>query len=367
MILLLIFLETGLKSKLDSLNSELRKIREERKILEKEEIRTLYSLESLNKEINILNEIEKSLINERLLLEYQVFKLENLIRENELELEKTKKFIKNFLVSLYKYGRINPLNIIKGQGSFLSYYTGILAVKRGIEFKEEVLKKGSLLLKDLREKKEVYDKKVKHLLEIEEITSEKKLELESSKKEKEKILSQIRKKRKDQEKLELELVEQVKKFEKLLEKIEKERVAQLKRELPESIPRKKFGWPIKGEIVSYFGTLWHPEYKTKVKNNGIDIKAKPGEKVVSADAGIVVYSDYFMGYGLTVIVDHGDGFFTVYSGLSRVYVSPGKAVSKGEPIGEVGLSIFSSHYTLHFEIRYGGKALDPILFLPFEG
>ncbi|MEN3043869.1 MAG: peptidoglycan DD-metalloendopeptidase family protein [Candidatus Hydrothermales bacterium] len=367
MILLFIFLESNLKTKIDSLNLELKKIREERKILEKEETKTLYSLESLSREINVLKEMERSLINERILLEYQVYKLEKLIEESEYELEKTKKLIKDFIVSLYKYGRINPLNIIKGQGSFLSYYTGILAIKRGIEFKEELLEKGNLLLKSLKEKKAIYDQKVKNLLEIEEITIEKKLELENSKKEKEKILALIRKKRKDQEKLELELVEQVKKFEKLLEKIEKERMAHLKKELPENIPKKTFGWPLKGEIVSFFGTIWHPEYKTKIKNNGIDIKGKPGEKVVSAEAGIVVYSDYFMGYGLTVIVDHGDGFFTVYSGLSKVHVSPGRAVSKGEPIGEVGLSIFSSHYTLHFEVRYGGKALDPILFLPFEG
>ncbi|MEO0279940.1 MAG: peptidoglycan DD-metalloendopeptidase family protein [candidate division WOR-3 bacterium] len=365
-ILLLIIINAGLKSKIDSLNLELKKIREERKILEKEETKTLYSLESINKEIQVLGELEKSLISERISLEKEVSDLENLIKENEKELEKTKDVIKEFLISLYKYGKLSPLNIIRGQGSFLNFYTGLLALKKGIEFKKELLDKGTLLVKSLREKKESYNLKVKNLKEIEVVTAEKKMELLESRKEKEKILQELRKKKKEQEKLEKELVYQVKKFEELLEKIERERMAKVKKEIPEKIPKRVFNWPIKGEIVSYFGNLWHPEYKTKVKNNGIDIKAKPGDKVYSADAGVVVYSDLFMGYGLTVIIDHGDGFYTVYAGLSKIYVFPGKAVSKGEPLGEVGISIFSSNYTLHFEVRYGGKALDPLLFLPFE-
>ncbi len=365
-IFLLIIINSGLKSKVDSLNLELKKIKEERKTLEKEESKTLFSLESLNKEMQVLSELEKSLISERISLEKEIYELEKLIRENERELENTKNVIKSFLISLYKYGKLSPFSIIRGQGSFLNFYTGLLALKKGIEFREELLNKGTLLIKSLKEKKESYNLKVKNLKDIEEVTAEKKMELFETKKEKENILNELRKKKKEQEKLERELTYQVKKFEELLEKIERERLSKAKKEIPQNIPKRTFNWPIKGEIVSYFGNLWHPEYKTKVKNNGIDIRGKKGDKVYSADAGVVVYSDLFMGYGLTVIIDHGDGFYTVYAGLSKIYVYPGKAISRGEPLGEIGISIFSTSYTLHFEVRYGGKALDPVLFLPFE-
>ncbi len=366
MILLFFLINAGLKSKIDSLNLELKRIREERKILEREEVKILSSLESLRRELEVLGEMEKSLLKERISLEKEIMNLENLISENKRELEKSKGVIKKFLVSLYKYGKISPFNIIRGQGSFLNFYTGLLAIKKGIEFKKNILEKGVLLVKSLREKKEIYEEKVKNLKEIEEITAEKKIELLSAKKKREKILSGLRKKKKERKKLERELALQVKKFEKLLEKLEKERIAKLRRKPPKNVPKKIFSWPIKGQIVSYFGNLWHPEYKTKIKNNGIDIKGKPGDKVLAAEAGVVVYANLFMGYGLTVIIDHGDGFYTVYAGLGKIYVFPGKAVSRGETIGEVGMSMFGSGYTLHFEIRYGGKALDPILFLPFE-
>jgi len=364
MILLFFLINADLKSKIDSLNLELKKIREERKIIEKKEFEILSSLESFRRELEVLSAFEESLLKERISLEKEIINLENLIFENERELEKYKSVIKKFLISLYKYGKISPFNIIRGHGSFLNFYTGLLAIKKGIEFKKNVLEKGVILVSSLKEKKVTYEEKVKNLKEIQEITAQKRIELLSAKKEREEILSDLRKKKKEREKFERELEAQVKKFEKLLEGLEKERLARLKEKLPKNVPKKIFLWPIKGEIVSYFGNLWHPEYKTKIKNNGIDIKGKQGDKVLAAESGIVVYANLFMGYGLTVIIDHGDGFYTVYAGLAKFFVSPGKPVSRGEPVGEVGMSIFGSGYTLHFEVRYGGKALDPLLFLP---
>ncbi len=366
MIILIFLISSNLKSKVDSLNRELINIREERKMLEGKELKILSSLESLKKEFEVLSEMEKSLLKERISLEEEIKNLEGLIFEKEKELEKSKGVIKKFLISLYKYGKLSPLDIIKGQGYLLNFYTGLLAIKKGIEFKKNILEKGLFIVKDLKEKKEIYEDKVKNLREIEEITEEKRKELLNVKKEREEILLDLRKKKREREKLEKELSLQIKEFERILEKLEKERLARLKEKLPKDVPKRMFSWPLKGEIISYFGNIWHPEYKTKIKNNGIDIRGKKGDKILAAERGIVVYANLFMGYALTVIIDHGDGFYTVYAGLGKIYVFPGKAVSRGEPIGDIGMSIFGSGYTLHFEIRYGGRALDPILFLPFE-
>ncbi len=366
MMILFLFFQISIKAKVDSLERELKRIREERKIFEKKEVQILSSLETIKRELEVLNEMEKSLLKERNKLEKEVMNLEDLIFENERELKRTKNVIKNFLISLYKYGKVSPLNILKGQGSFLNFYTGLLAIKKGISFKKKILEKGVLLVKNLKERKKVYERKVKDLREIEEITREKKGEIIGIKKQRERILYDIRKKKKERKKLEKELLAQVKKFEELLRRIERERMAKLKKKLPKNIPKKVFSWPLRGKIISYFGNIWHPEYKTKIKNNGVDIKGEPGEKVRAADGGIVVYANLFMGYGQTVIIDHGDGFYTVYAGLGRIYVFPGQAVVRGEPIGEVGISLFGKGYTLHFEVRYSGRALDPLLFLPFE-
>ncbi len=120
-----------------------------------------------------------------------------------------------------------------------------------------------------------------------------------------------------------------------------------------------FVWPVSGSLNSRFGPRWGSFH------SGIDIGAAAGTSVGAAASGKVVlaaYSNY--GYGNYVIVRHADGSETLYAHLSRIYVSLGQQVGQGEAIGAVGCTGWCTGPHLHFEVRIGGVAVDPLPYLP---
>jgi len=118
-------------------------------------------------------------------------------------------------------------------------------------------------------------------------------------------------------------------------------------------------WPVSGSLNSRFGPRWGSFH------TGIDIGAGFGTGVAAAASGkvvLVAHSNY--GYGNYVIVRHADGSETLYAHLSAIYVSLGQEVGQGEPIGAVGCTGWCTGPHLHFEVRIGGVAVDPLPYLP---
>ena len=117
------------------------------------------------------------------------------------------------------------------------------------------------------------------------------------------------------------------------------------------------GWPAAGSITQ---TFWGG-------HRAIDIGARTGTPVTSSDAGYVIASKtggWNNGYGNMVMVDHGNGYVTLYAHLNSIYVRQGENVSKGQQIGTVGNTGNSTGPHLHFEVRYQGVARNPFTYLP---
>ena len=134
---------------------------------------------------------------------------------------------------------------------------------------------------------------------------------------------------------------------------------------PSSIRTSDYGkldWPVEGAIIYRFGRVVNPN-NTTTRWNGIGIAASAGTEVKSVSAGQVVLADVMGTYGNTVIVQHGGGDYSVYGSLSRIQVTKGERVTKGEDIGTVGATDPSLPAHLHFEIRRGGPAVDPLEWL----
>lgn len=121
-------------------------------------------------------------------------------------------------------------------------------------------------------------------------------------------------------------------------------------------PTGSFQWPAAGGISQYFGENGH---------SGIDIAAQHGSPVYAADGGVVVTAlkvDY--GYGWHLVIDHGNGYRTLYSHLSDFHVDYGEQVGKGERIGSIGSTGLSTGPHLHFEVMIHGAYLNPLKLLP---
>ena len=129
---------------------------------------------------------------------------------------------------------------------------------------------------------------------------------------------------------------------------------------PAEMPAEGFLWPVRGSVISSFGTK-----KAGAANKGIDIAVPEGADVVASRSGSVsfVHRD-LPGFGTTIIVDHGDGFATVYAYLGGVAVQPGQVVSGGQRIASAGRGARSRGAVVHFEIRRKQKPQNPFYYLP---
>jgi murein DD-endopeptidase MepM/ murein hydrolase activator NlpD len=119
----------------------------------------------------------------------------------------------------------------------------------------------------------------------------------------------------------------------------------------------KFAWPVVGAtITSGYGERWGSTHK------GLDMISK-NKNIIASDNGKVVFAGTRSGYGKTVIIDHNNGYRTLYGHLSKISVSVGTTVEKGEIIGVMGSTGNSTGVHLHFEIHSNGVAQNPMKYL----
>lgn len=122
-------------------------------------------------------------------------------------------------------------------------------------------------------------------------------------------------------------------------------------------------WPADGKVVSFFGRQKHPMFNTYVQRKGIEIRTEEGSLIHAVMAGSVVYADWLKGYGLVIILDHANGFFSLYAHASKILAKTGEQVAEGQPIGETGDTGMIGENTLYFELREGAEPVDPLYWL----
>ncbi|MCX5705080.1 MAG: LysM peptidoglycan-binding domain-containing M23 family metallopeptidase [Candidatus Omnitrophica bacterium] len=122
----------------------------------------------------------------------------------------------------------------------------------------------------------------------------------------------------------------------------------------------EFIWPIKGTVISGFGQI-----SSDALNKGINIEPKADVNVVASRKGkVVFYSNDFGIFGKTIIIEHADGLSTVYSRNGNIYVKVGDMVQKGALLGRAGRAGRDKRVYLHFEVRKGSVAQNPLFYLP---
>ena len=125
---------------------------------------------------------------------------------------------------------------------------------------------------------------------------------------------------------------------------------------PEASPG-RLVWPVQGILTSRFGPRWGRQH------NGIDVGADTGTTVTAAGSGTVIAAGSSGAFGNRVLIQHAGGIVTLYAHLSSINVSNGQSVSTGTSIGAVGCTGSCTGPHLHFEVRVGGVAYDPLQYL----
>lgn len=118
----------------------------------------------------------------------------------------------------------------------------------------------------------------------------------------------------------------------------------------------KLEWPVRGKVSQKFGS---PRGESSLRWQGVKIQANEGSQVQSIHHGRVVFADWFKGSGLLVIVDHGDGYMSLYAHNQSIFRETGDWVNAGEIIATVGNSGGQKNASLYFEIRHNGRPTNP--------
>ena len=181
---------------------------------------------------------------------------------------------------------------------------------------------------------------------------------------------QLSKKLKEKENLAKALEKDIEKYKKVYEEARRQEEA-LKGSLKYSssssqyLGSGQFCWPAPSytRISSPYGYRIHPIYKTQKFHSGVDLAAPGGSNILAAENGKVISAGWNGGYGNCLVVDHGGGISTLYAHASRLVVSKGEYVTKGQVIAKVGTTGNSTGNHLHFEVLINGKTTDPMKYI----
>lgn len=357
------------ETKLSDIKRQLQLIKGKKDSLKVEETQTLLTLNRMDEEIYLTDLLIKQLVKRNELLTLKVDTLFKEISSLQVELEKRREVLKARVRDIYKRGKINTFELIFTSTSFADLsqrvkYMSVIA-KQDKRLYDKVKKLQTILSQRMKDIKASSEELKKVQGEVEQEKSRQQAEVEAKKS----FLKKISSEQQKQTSIENELKKSEESLQYLINKL---RVAQKKIDKKRDVKdgthyfdknKGKVMWPASGKVLSSFGTVRHPKYQTKTLNNGIDISVAVGDPIYAVYDGDVIYADKFLGYGNVIMVDHGNGYYTLYSHLSSVDVVLNQPVLMGEVIGKGGDTGSLSGPMLHFEIRKDGKPLNPANYL----
>ena len=353
----------AMKKEMDDLRTKIRKTNTK-------EVTTAKRITNLDEEIALVSKLIQSLKNEEQKTKNRVQILEKEIKSKEEELELLKLRYEQRVVNTYMRGRLSNLEKVLSSTSWRQavYRTQYLKVISEIE--QEMTKQIESLLIQISKQKLELESVLRNNLAL--------------KREKRKQMSSLRKMRIKRKKELTRILQNknalanyiqeksagIKQLEGIIKKVLEDK-ARFEREerirqQQETLQTKSFNtlrgqlpWPASGRVISKFGKQWNAKLKTTTDNPGIDIKGKPGSAIRSILNGVVTTITYIRGYGTTVIIDHGGGFYTVYSHVTNIQTHVDSEVRSGDVIAYMGDSGSINGSKLHFEIWGKGQKLNP--------
>ena len=357
-------------SAIQSLRNEIEATKKRIQSEGKKEKSSARRVSNLSEEISLLQRLLKEIDKEEELLVADISRTEKQIKKSETELDTLRVRYSRRLTKMYKKGQLSNLEKILSSTSWRQavYRTKYLKIISDIDQKTHDTIR-SLLVEIGKQKlglETVLRKKRK-------LKRDRKQTLSSLRNKKRKEQRELAKIRQSQKELKIYLTEKqagviqletiIKKIQDDIDRAEREaRIRQQQQALQsKSFPKLKgqLAWPAEGRVITKFGRQWNPKLKTTTENPGIDIKGKPGSEVQAVLGGIVTTITFIRGFGTTIIIDHGSGFYTVYSHVTNVQTNQDSQVRAGDVIAYMGDSGSINGSQLHFEIYGQGVKLNP--------
>lgn len=357
--------------------AELDRIRAERANLEKQmkELQsTVHTLDAAVKNLDRRTEATARLVTgldrQLMLISAEVYQANENMARAESELAKKKVILRRRLVDIYKRGPMHNVEAMLASQSFGELvarykYLHLLAlrdralVRQVEELRNQVALERDRLVRLQRNINESREERQREAEKLRSLTEEQRQALARTRRVQQQTQARLARIRQTEN----QLANAIAAFEAERRRLEASRPAS--RRSASTVRTSDYGkldWPVQGPLVYQFGREVQPN-NTSIKWNGVGIRATVGTPVTSVAAGKVVSVRQLGTYGLTIIIEHGGGDYTIYGSLSAAGVQVGQSVTKGQKIGEVGISDPELPPHLHFEVRQGGPAVDPATWL----
>jgi septal ring factor EnvC (AmiA/AmiB activator) len=364
-------------NELDVLKNEINKFEKLITKKSKEEKVNNEIITQINKKIELTEKLIKRLTDEENYLSKQIYKTKKNIKKQEEELFILKNQLKNRLRYLYKYGKSNLLKQITQSNDWNKkiYRTKYLEILNEYENQIKIrIKKNIDNLKVQKQQLEKEQKSKKNLI------NEKNKKFDSLENDKKLKSSYLLKIKNQKIKLEQDLIskkDMIEKIEKIIKRLSSDKKETKKREQELAKIRSgknkstsgnfakmkgKLIWPVKGKIIGEFGIHKNQELNIFTENLGIDIQTDTNEQVYSVLDGVILTITNIRDYGDIIILNHGAGYYTVYSNLKNITVYEGQYVDTYTHLAEVAQgtnSNYSNKNIFNFQIWLNQEKLDP--------
>ena len=352
-----------MKEEIEELSSKLRKANIS-------ETTTSKRITNLDEELALINKLIQSLKKEEDINRGKINILKNdiTIKENELNIMKNR--YEQRVVNSYLKGRISDLEKVLSSTSWRQavYRSQYLKIISSIE--QKMTKEIENLLLKINKDRLQLESLLRQSIVLKREKQKQMSSLRKMRIKREKELTRIRQDKSALANYMQEKAAGVKQLESIIKKVLEDKARYEReeriRQQQEALKTKEFNllkgqlpWPTEGRVISKFGKQWNARLKTTTDNPGIDIKGQPGSPIRSTMSGIVTTITYIRGYGTTVIIDHGGGFYTVYSHVTNIQTHVDSEVRSGDVIAYMGDSGSVNGSKLHFEVWGKGQKLDP--------
>jgi len=322
--------------------------------LEQEIAVTSEKIERLNEQMNEVEENLQLTVQE--------------LQEAEERVVTRDALLKSRLQLLYMNGVVNYLDVLLSSTSFTDFLDRMDALQSIVSQDKEILANNIVDKQTVERKKADVEAQLAYVETLVEETAQLQQELETKKNNKEVAIASLESQEEELEELteeqEAALMALADEQAKLIKKQQELKNAQKKKKkqvVAYSGGQLKWPVPDSQRVTSRFGTRTHPISGKKHTHSGIDIGAPSGTTIVAAASGTVVLAQWYGGYGNCVIIEHKDGFRTLYGHIRSggIKVKVGDTVEAGEKIAEVGSTGNSTGNHLHFGVYVNNQAVDP--------
>lgn len=345
------------QDRLEQINRRLEATRERVKTLRRQEHKTVDELTGLQQKLERTSvQLEDS--------EFRLDRAQKQLEATKVALKKAKSrfareqvLASSRLRAIYKHRQADYWEALLTAPDLATFTTRYQYFKHISQTDAELLNRLDDRMDDITVEKKRYGSTVQTIATVTDNIKQQKDEIQDNTEETAELLERIRSQRAEAEAAIAQLERDSQQIEAMIR-----RLMAARRRMPR-LGTGRFARPVDSPIGSGFGPRYHPILHVNRPHRGLDFRAPSGTPIRAADRGVVIWSGWFGAFGKLVIVDHGGDLTTLYAHASRLVVSKGDVVARGQLVAYSGSTGLSTGPHLHFEIRRNGTPVDPLGYL----